>query len=201
MKTFTIVFHGNNEQQAARAVAEKFATEHYEISVDISNPAEMLELVDYFDQPFGNPTLYLMYLISKHTRTKATVALCGAGGDELFAGYPRYRAVVGDTLAALAASARSSRYARHRPRGEEAELVVGVISAPVIILAVDDFCLSPLRIGLSQLDGGCKQLCSTCANSVRYGTGRIRSTHELLFDGFVESIIANRPPPVSAEDG
>jgi asparagine synthase (glutamine-hydrolysing) len=98
VKTFTIVFYGKgvepyNEQQAARAVAEKFATEHHEIPVDISNPAEMLELVDHFDQPFGNPTFYLMYLISKHTRTEATVALCGAGGDELFAGYPRYRAV------------------------------------------------------------------------------------------------------------
>jgi asparagine synthase (glutamine-hydrolysing) len=98
VKTFTIVFHGKdvepyNEQQAARAVAEKFATEHYEIPVDISNPGEMLELVHYFDQPFGNPTFYLMYLISKHTRREATVAICGAGGDELFGGYPRYRAV------------------------------------------------------------------------------------------------------------
>jgi asparagine synthase (glutamine-hydrolysing) len=34
-----------------------------------------------------------MYLISRHTRQQVTVALCGAGGDELFAGYPRYRAV------------------------------------------------------------------------------------------------------------
>src|SRR5215472_7414992 len=34
-----------------------------------------------------------MCLISTHTRTKATVALCGAGGGELFAGYPRYHAV------------------------------------------------------------------------------------------------------------
>src|SRR5260370_35341693 len=34
-----------------------------------------------------------MYLISKHTRQQVTVAVCGAGGDELFAGYPRYRAV------------------------------------------------------------------------------------------------------------
>ena len=61
--------------------------------------------------------------------------------------------------------------------------------------------LSPLRIGLSQLGGGGKQLWATCANSVRYATGRIRSTHELLIDGFVESIIANQPPPVSAEEG
>jgi asparagine synthase (glutamine-hydrolysing) len=40
VKTFTIVFHGKdvesyNEQQTARAVAEKFATEHHEIPVDI----------------------------------------------------------------------------------------------------------------------------------------------------------------------
>ena len=27
------------------------------------------------------------------------------------------------------------------------------------------------------------------------------STHELLIDGFLESIIANQPPPVSAEEG
>src|SRR5207247_5640468 len=46
-----------------------------------------------FDQPFGNPTFYLMYLISRAARDEVTVALCGAGGDELFAGYPRYRAV------------------------------------------------------------------------------------------------------------
>jgi predicted dehydrogenase len=61
--------------------------------------------------------------------------------------------------------------------------------------------LSPAQIGLSELGRGCKQLWATCANTVRYATGRIRSTHELLIDGFVESIIANQPPPVSAEEG
>ena len=33
-----------------------------------------------------------MYLLSRRAREHITVALCGAGGDELFAGYPRYRA-------------------------------------------------------------------------------------------------------------
>ena len=98
VKTFTVVFRGKNlglydEGENARAAAKRFATEHHEIPVDISEPVEMLELVEHFDQPFGNPTFYLMYLISKATRPEATVALCGAGGDELFAGYPRYRAV------------------------------------------------------------------------------------------------------------
>jgi predicted dehydrogenase len=61
--------------------------------------------------------------------------------------------------------------------------------------------LSPAQIGLSELGKGCRQIWATCANGVRYATGRIRSTHELLIDGFVESIIANQPPPVSAEEG
>jgi asparagine synthase (glutamine-hydrolysing) len=98
VKTFTVVFQGKNvesynEQDLARVASERFGTEHHEIPVDISQPVEMLSLVEHFDQPFGNPTFYLMYLISKAARTGVTVALCGAGGDELFAGYPRYRAI------------------------------------------------------------------------------------------------------------
>src|SRR6266566_1270844 len=98
VKTFTVTFTGKdvefyNEAEQARAVAKRFCTEHHEIAVDISDPLEMLELLGSFDQPFGNPTFYLMHLISKAARTDVTVALCGAGGDELFAGYPRYRAV------------------------------------------------------------------------------------------------------------
>jgi asparagine synthase (glutamine-hydrolysing) len=98
VKTFTVTFSGSdvqiyNEAEQARAVARRFATEHHEIAVDISEPLEMLDLVESFDQPFGNPTFYLMHLISKAARPDVTVALCGAGGDELFAGYPRHRAV------------------------------------------------------------------------------------------------------------
>jgi asparagine synthase (glutamine-hydrolysing) len=98
VKTFTVTFSGKdvklyNEAEEARAVSRRFCTEHHEIEVDISEPLEMLELIESFDQPFGNPTFYLMHLISKAARPDVTVALCGAGGDELFAGYPRHRAV------------------------------------------------------------------------------------------------------------
>lgn len=98
VKTFTILFEGAdmnyyNEQDEARKIAEKFGTEHHEIPVDISQPEEMLDLVEYFDQPFGNTTFYITYLLSKYTRQSVTVALSGAGGDELFGGYPRYEAV------------------------------------------------------------------------------------------------------------
>ena len=99
VNTFTIVFQGKdmqfyNESEIARAVAEKFGTVHHEIPVNIGEPTDILDLVESFDQPFGNPTSYLMHLISKQTRAEVKVALCGAGGDELFAGYPRYRAMI-----------------------------------------------------------------------------------------------------------
>lgn len=99
VKTFTVVFRGRgfefyNEERNARLVAQRFSTEHVEIPVSVENPLEMLGVVGSFDQPFGNPTFYLMHLISQAARGEATVALCGAGGDELFAGYPRYRAAV-----------------------------------------------------------------------------------------------------------
>jgi asparagine synthase (glutamine-hydrolysing) len=98
VKTFTVLFNDADlkyydERDEARRIAEKFSTEHHELPIDLSRPEEMLDLVEYFDQPFGNTTFYLTYLLSRYTRQSVTVALSGAGGDELFGGYPRYRAV------------------------------------------------------------------------------------------------------------
>lgn len=98
VKTFTVVFHGKdlqffNEDANARDVAEYYSTEHHEIPVSIGDPAGLLDLLHHMDQPFGNPTYYLNYLVSKIAREHVTVGLAGAGGDELFAGYPRYRAM------------------------------------------------------------------------------------------------------------
>jgi asparagine synthase (glutamine-hydrolysing) len=98
VETFTVVFDEPgmdyyDERNEARRISERFGTSHRELRIDLSQPEEMLDLVDYFDQPFGNATLYLTYLLSRETRRSVTVALSGAGGDELFGGYPRYRAV------------------------------------------------------------------------------------------------------------
>lgn len=98
VKTFTVLFDEPemtyyDERVEARRVADKFATEHHELTIDLSRPEEMLDLIEHFDQPFGNTTFFLTYLLSRYTRESVTVALSGAGGDELFGGYPRYRAV------------------------------------------------------------------------------------------------------------
>lgn len=98
VKTFTVLFDEPemkyyDEREEAQRVADKFSTDHHELTIDLSHPEEMLDLIEHFDQPFGNTTFFLTYLLSRYTRESVTVALSGAGGDELFGGYPRYRAV------------------------------------------------------------------------------------------------------------
>lgn len=96
-RTFTVDFPSPDlqyysERDLAASTSRFLATDHHELSVEALDPFQMLALVDHFDQPFGNPTFYLQWLICRKSREQMTVALSGAGGDELFAGYPRYRA-------------------------------------------------------------------------------------------------------------
>lgn len=93
VRTFSIGFseRAYDETRYARTVAERYATDHEEQTVR-PQITEMLEvLAEHFDEPFGDasaiPTLYL----ARMTRQFVTVALCGDGADEIFAGYRRYR--------------------------------------------------------------------------------------------------------------
>ena len=98
LKTFTVTFDSGasryDERQAARAVANRFGTEHHELAVSGQSTELLPTIVRHFDQPFGNPTALLTYQISQETRKYVTVVIGGDGGDEVFAGYPRYRGIV-----------------------------------------------------------------------------------------------------------
>lgn len=98
IQTYTLALPGEeyrffDESETARNVSRYLGTEHHELRLEFPELLEMLDLVEFFDQPFANPTCYLMYQLSQKAREHITVALCGAGGDELFAGYPRSSAV------------------------------------------------------------------------------------------------------------
>ena len=94
VKTFSIGFGAReknwDETEAAQRVAQFFGTEHHTFRVTPDIVALLPQMVRHFDQPFANPTAVLMLLLARETRQHVTVALAGTGGDELFAGYPRY---------------------------------------------------------------------------------------------------------------
>ncbi|HEU4415796.1 MAG TPA: asparagine synthase (glutamine-hydrolyzing), partial [Candidatus Angelobacter sp.] len=93
VKTFTIGFANSkfyDEQPVANLVAKKFRTEHHILQADEACADYMTKVVRHFDEPFGNPTAILEYIITKLMRKHVTVAISGDGGDELFGGYVRY---------------------------------------------------------------------------------------------------------------
>ncbi|HVX14898.1 MAG TPA: asparagine synthase (glutamine-hydrolyzing) [Pirellulales bacterium] len=95
VRTFSIGFPVAefDETSYAREVAQKLGTIHQEFRVEPDGVAILPKLVWYYDEPFADSSAVPTYYVSKLTREHVTVALTGDGGDELFAGYPRYRAV------------------------------------------------------------------------------------------------------------
>jgi asparagine synthase (glutamine-hydrolysing) len=92
-KTFSVVFDEAelSEERHARAIAQRFQTEHCEIRLSEQQLIDMLpDALAALDQPTmdGINT----YVVSKAVKNAGvTVALSGLGGDELFAGYPSFR--------------------------------------------------------------------------------------------------------------
>lgn len=61
--------------------------------------------------------------------------------------------------------------------------------------------LNPSHIGLSVLRESWQSLFGTITNGIRFLTGSLRSTHDVLVGAFVDSIITGTEPPVPAEEG
>jgi len=92
VKTFSIGFGKSDfdESPHARAVAEKFGTDHHELIVEPKVEETLDFLTRMQEEPFGDSSMIPTYHVSRMARQHVTVALSGDGGDELFAGYDRY---------------------------------------------------------------------------------------------------------------
>lgn len=95
LKTFSIGFPEEeyNELQFAKKVAEQIGAEHHEQIVTPDALAVADKLAFHFDEPFADSSVIPMYYLSEMTAQHVTVVLSGDGGDELFGGYERYRAM------------------------------------------------------------------------------------------------------------
>ena len=78
-----------SELPYARAVAERYGTDHHEVVVD-PNPLEILpELIWHLDEP-SDPSAACKYFVSQEASKHVKVVLGGDGGDEMLGGYDRY---------------------------------------------------------------------------------------------------------------
>lgn len=93
VKTFSVGFEEEafSELEYARAVAQRYSTDHHEFILKYGDIPSTLEKITYhFGEPFADASAIPLYHISKMTREHVTVVINGDGGDEDFAGYQRY---------------------------------------------------------------------------------------------------------------
>jgi asparagine synthase (glutamine-hydrolysing) len=112
VKTFSVSFAESSfdESTYARRVAKFLGTDHYEERLSANLAANLVsEIGSWMDEPLSDPSLVPTYLLSRFTRRHVTVALSGDGSDELFAGYPMYRAhKLAETYARVPKALRSA---------------------------------------------------------------------------------------------
>lgn len=93
IKTFSVGFRERaaNEFEYSRLVAERFGTDHHEITITPEQFfAALPSLVWHEDEPIGFIASVPLYFVSKLAREHVKVVLTGEGADETLAGYGRY---------------------------------------------------------------------------------------------------------------
>lgn len=94
VSTFTVGFDGSqvvDERPYARLAAQRFGTEHHEISITEKDFWDFLPAyVRHMEEPVCEPPAVALYYVARLARNHVKVLLSGEGGDEAFGGYPNY---------------------------------------------------------------------------------------------------------------
>jgi len=125
-KTFSIGFDDPtfDESTWAREAARHHGADHHQLTVQPDSVELLDEVLGQYGEPYADSSCLPTWILAKMAREHVTVALTGDGGDELFAGYPRYRWLLRFGRAArFVPRALAQAAAAHLPFGRTAELL------------------------------------------------------------------------------
>lgn len=97
MTAYTIAYRQSaaDESAYAQKVADTFDIRLERVYFDDEDllAIETQAIYDYLDEPLADPAIIPLALVSRVARQSMKVVLSGDGGDELFAGYPKYHLI------------------------------------------------------------------------------------------------------------
>jgi asparagine synthase (glutamine-hydrolysing) len=95
IETFSIGFDDPryDETPYAERVARHLGTRHHTFRVRPDAAEDLPKLAAVFGAPFADSSALPTHYLARETRRHVKVTLSGDGGDELFGGYDRYRAI------------------------------------------------------------------------------------------------------------
>ncbi len=82
-----------DESQAASETAQHLGIRHRVLDCDPKPSEDLVRLIEQLGLPFGDSSLLPTHWVCRAARREVTVVLAGDGGDELFLGYDRHRAL------------------------------------------------------------------------------------------------------------
>ncbi|MFH0786878.1 MAG: asparagine synthase (glutamine-hydrolyzing) [Pseudomonadota bacterium] len=99
LKTFSIGYPDPSfsELPYAQLVAERFETDHTVLMIPEVTPEDLEMAVWHLDEPMTDLSALPLYLVCREAKKHITVCLSGEGGDEIFAGYDRFKASKADS--------------------------------------------------------------------------------------------------------
>tara|TARA_B100000767_G_scaffold275223_1_gene311112 strand:+ start:3840 stop:5732 length:1893 start_codon:yes stop_codon:yes gene_type:complete len=108
INTFSIGFENKkfDERNKSRIVSKLINSKHHEIIINENSLLEEIDdILNNFDEPFGDASALATFLVSKQTSNYVKVALTGDGGDEVFAGYNKhYMSLINNRYTSLISS-------------------------------------------------------------------------------------------------
>ena len=94
LRTFTIGYPDKSfsELDYAKTVADYLSTDHHVLMIEGITEDDIERSLYHFDEPMTDLSSIPLMMICAKAREQITVCLSGEGGDEVFAGYDRFKA-------------------------------------------------------------------------------------------------------------